>query len=269
MLAEVRAIVADHPDGATISDIEQPGAATKGWDWPARKHATEHMLRSGELACTTRRRGKRIFDLPQRRIPAHLLQAHLPREEILAAMAARALLAMGAATTADVAAYYSLSPRLARDGLLAAGAHPVSIQGWDTPAWISPAIRDAPSLRHDPLLVGPFDNLIWDRARVRRIFAFDYVFEAYKPRAKRRYGYYTLALLDNCQLTGRADLTRDGTGLTVLAAYPEAAANAARFTTSLDSALSRLQQQLQPAITQEKRYPGGERQSLPQAGAPC
>jgi uncharacterized protein YcaQ len=37
-------------------------------------------------------------------------------------------------------------------------------------------------------LLSPFDNLIIDRKRTRRMFGFDYAMEIYVPAAKRRYG---------------------------------------------------------------------------------
>lgn len=245
VLRDVRAIVAAHPAGATISDIEQPGAATKGWDWSARKHAAEHMLRTGELICSTRRGGKRILDLPERRLPPRLLDACLARDQILSALVTRALTAMGIATIADVATYYNLTRAAASEGLQIAGAQPVTVAGWDAPAWTLPGPGpDAATWTTGPVLIGPFDNLIWDRDRTRRIFGFDYLFEAYKPPARRKFGCYVLALLASGRFLGRADMRRDGSTLHVIAQYPEPGADPAEFTAALDAATQRLQGQL-------------------------
>jgi uncharacterized protein YcaQ len=245
ILSEVHTLVEASPDGATISQIEQPGNGTRGWDWSERKHATEYMLRTGELASTARRDGKRVFDLPERRVPARLLDARPAREEILAAMATRSLAALGVATAADIAIYYNITPALAREALQAAGARPAEVQGWDAPAWLPP---DTPGptamLAREPVLIGPFDNLIWDRDRTRRVFSFDYVFEAYKPQAKRRYGYYVLALVADGAFLGRADIRRDPGTMTVLAGFPEPAVDQDHFKASLDAAVSRLERQL-------------------------
>jgi uncharacterized protein YcaQ len=117
VLTEVRTIVASSPDGVTISDIERPGSGAKGWDWSDRKHATEHMLRTGELVCTARRGTRRVYDLPERRIPGYLLSSDVSDEEILAHLAVRGLTAMGLATTSDIAKYYNISAEHARRGL--------------------------------------------------------------------------------------------------------------------------------------------------------
>ncbi|MFK5688091.1 DNA glycosylase AlkZ-like family protein [Ornithinimicrobium sp. LYQ92] len=41
------------------------------------------------------------------------------------------------------------------------------------------------------------------------IFGFDYVLEMYKPKAKRRWGYYALPVLDGDELVGKLDATVD------------------------------------------------------------
>jgi uncharacterized protein YcaQ len=247
LLSEVRDLVASYPAGATISDIEQPGHRTSGWEWSARKQAVEHMLRSGDLVCTARRGTKRVYDLPERRIPErYLADTSRPAEDLLAGIAAKAIGAMGIATTGDVARYYNISAHRAELGLRHAGMRQVEVGGWNAPAWIDPAITAVPDVLGVPVLVGPFDNLIWDRQRARRIFHFDYAFEAYKPKHKRVYGYYVMALLDNARLTGRADLRRDTDQLSVVAQYTEPGTDPGWFGACLKSALTRLERQLIP-----------------------
>src|SRR6185436_2489005 len=54
-------------------------------------------------------------------------------------------------------------------------------------------------------LLAPFDSLLWYRARVARIFGFDYRIEVYTPGPKRVHGYYTLPILHDGHLIGRVD----------------------------------------------------------------
>jgi uncharacterized protein YcaQ len=60
-----------------------------------------------------------------------------------------------------------------------------------------------------PVLLSPFDNLLWDRALLLQAFGFRHVIEVYKREHERVYGYYVLPLLWRDRLAGRADLKYD------------------------------------------------------------
>jgi uncharacterized protein YcaQ len=60
-----------------------------------------------------------------------------------------------------------------------------------------------------PVLVCPFDNLVWDRPLLERVFGFRHVIEVYKREHERTYGYYVLPLLAGDRFLGRADLKAD------------------------------------------------------------
>ena len=60
-----------------------------------------------------------------------------------------------------------------------------------------------------PVLVSPFDNLVWDRPLLERVFGFRHVIEVYKREHERAYGYYVLPLLAGDRFVGRADLKAD------------------------------------------------------------
>jgi len=46
---------------------------------------------------------------------------------------------------------------------------------------------------------------VWDRARARAVFGFDYRLECYTPEPKRRYGYFVLPILRRGKFVGRLD----------------------------------------------------------------
>ncbi|MEJ2758091.1 MAG: crosslink repair DNA glycosylase YcaQ family protein [Anaerolineales bacterium] len=57
--------------------------------------------------------------------------------------------------------------------------------------------------------IAPLDNLIWNRALVNDIFDFSYVWEVYKPKDKREYGYYVLPVLYGENFIARVDMKFD------------------------------------------------------------
>ncbi len=58
-------------------------------------------------------------------------------------------------------------------------------------------------------LLSPFDRLIHDRARAVDLFDFEYTLEMYKPKDKRRWGYFALPVLHHDRLVGKVDATVD------------------------------------------------------------
>ncbi|MBX7266140.1 winged helix DNA-binding domain-containing protein [Micromonospora sp. Llam7] len=58
-------------------------------------------------------------------------------------------------------------------------------------------------------LLSPFDRLIHDRVRAEQLFDFEYLLEMYKPREKRRWGYFALPVLHGDRLVGKLDDTAD------------------------------------------------------------
>jgi len=60
-----------------------------------------------------------------------------------------------------------------------------------------------------PTLLCPFDNLVWDRPLLERVFGFRHVIEVYKREHERQFGYYVLPLLAGDRFLGRADVKAD------------------------------------------------------------
>jgi uncharacterized protein len=118
---------------------------------------------------------------------------------------------MGVATRGDVADYHRLRLDDVDAVLESAGLVPVTVAGWDEPAWADPQALETPVRgRHRTTLLSPFDSMIWDRKRTPRLFDFDHRIEAYVPAPKRVHGYYAMPLLAGGRLVGRVDPKRDG-----------------------------------------------------------
>ena len=57
--------------------------------------------------------------------------------------------------------------------------------------------------------IAPLDNLMWDRSMIEKLFRFKYIWEVYKPKTKREYGYYVLPVLCGDQFVARLDAKFD------------------------------------------------------------
>lgn len=180
------------------------------WDWSAEKHALEWLFAAGEVTVAGRRGFERLYDLPERVLPAALLEQPEPdAAEAQRGLLRRAAQALGVAGEKDLRDYYRLDPadsraRLAE--LLEAGELvEVQVQGWRQPAYCLGEPKIPRSVKASALL-SPFDSLIWERARTERLFDFRYRLEIYTPQHKRVYGYYVLPFLYRERLAARVDL---------------------------------------------------------------
>jgi uncharacterized protein YcaQ len=195
----------------TTKDLGGAKASGEWWDWSRAKVAMEWLLDIGEVVCAERRGWRRVYDLPERVVPADLLAQHPSDHECLARLVAQAGRALGVATRADLADYHRLKAEQVDAAIEATGLVPVTVAGWGPPAWAHPEALDGPPRgRHRTTLLSPFDSLVWDRKRTRRVFGFDHRLEAYVPAPKREHGYYAMPLLARGRLAGRADPKREG-----------------------------------------------------------
>lgn len=197
------------------------------WGWTEAKVALELLFVRGELAIAERRSDMaRVFDLAERVIPATHRDRAVGREEAQRELLHSAGRAHGVGTAADLADYYRMPARVVRPRLMelveSGTLREVRVEGWRDPAYLDPAAT-MPRRIGAATLLSPFDPLIWFRPRVARLFAFDYRFEIFFPRAKRKWGYYVLPFLLGERLVARVDLKAERTKrkLLVQAAYIE------------------------------------------------
>jgi uncharacterized protein len=198
-----------------LTSTELGGAKRGGpwWDWSEVKVAVEWLLDLGEVVCTTRRGWRRVYDLPERALPAGVLAAAEPDDAgCLRALVEIAGRALGIATLADLADFHRLTRAEVAAVLADTTLVEVRVAGWSEPAWAHQATLDALATRgrHRTTLLSPFDSLVWDRRRTRRMFGFEHRLEAYVPAHKRVHGYFAMPLLAGGRLLGRVDPGRDG-----------------------------------------------------------
>ncbi len=200
----------------TANDVPAaPGPKRNPGDWhrPMSRWALEYHFARGDLAVRDRLPNfQRLYDLPERILPAEHLQQQVRAPEAQKELLRRSARALGIATIHDLADYYRMSPRVAGplvEQLACAGElHPVSVSGWTDTAYLAPGARLPWSIGGVSLL-SPFDPVVWFRPRAERLFDFHYRIEIYVPAARRRWGYYVLPFRVGDRIVGRVDLKAD------------------------------------------------------------
>ncbi|MCB0977044.1 MAG: YcaQ family DNA glycosylase [Acidimicrobiales bacterium] len=226
LVAAVLAQVRERP--MTVGMIEGAGERSHGmWGRTPGKIAMEYLFWSGQVTARRGRNFERWYDLPERALPAAVLERPTPpRAEALKELLVTAARSVGVGTSGDLVDYFRLHgptcrPLLAElvdEGRLLAA----EVDGWKPPAFLHPEAQ-RPRRVGGTALLSPFDSLIWERDRAERIWGFRYRIEIYVPRPKRVHGYYVLPFLLDGELVARVDLKaeRNARVLLVQAAWAE------------------------------------------------
>jgi uncharacterized protein YcaQ len=201
------------PIAAGEFEDERPRRSGPWWDWHDAKLALEWLFWAGRVTSAGRRGFERLYDVPERVLPAAVLGAPTPSEadaqRELVRISARAL---GVATERDLRDYFRLGVAEARARvaeLVEAGElRPVNVTGWRQRAYLDPAAR-LPRRVPAQALLSPFDSLIWERDRTERLFGLQFRLEIYVPAERRVHGYYVLPFLLGEALVARVDLKAD------------------------------------------------------------
>lgn len=222
-----REVAARGPMAASELSVHRKGEGG-WWGWSDGKSALEWLFWAGEITTATRRGAfERIYDLTERVLPKAVLAMPTPdvadaQRELMRISAA----AHGVGTEPCLRDYFRLDPadskaRVAE--LVEAGELlPVSVEGWDKPAYLWHQAR-IPRRVEAQALLAPFDPLIWQRERTEALFGARIRLEIYTPAEKRIHGYYVLPFVFGERVVARVDLKADrqaGT-LRVLATHSE------------------------------------------------
>ena len=218
MLKEVERRVAD--EGPVVSgDLGPSRKENYWWAWSDTKVALEWLFDVGVLACVNRVNWKRQYDLASRAIPA---EHRKPVDEVaaLTELIRRSLNSLGVATRDDILDVHRLNRKELRVKVDAAWeqftADPrvtsVRVNGWEQPAYATAELLNSldRSRPKRSVALSPFDNLIWYRPRLERLFGLTHRLEAYTPAAKRTYGYFAMPVLSGDQIIGRLDPNKQG-----------------------------------------------------------
>jgi len=155
----------------------------------------------GEVAVSSRENRERLWDLAER---VHPDDTVVPADEALEILCRRRLAALG------IARQRTTQTQVEPNDVGEAG-EPAVVEGVRGKWRVDPEQLDRPFDGRVALL-SPLDRLVFDRKRLADLFESDYQLEMYKPVAKRRWGYWTLPILDGDNLVGKLDAEADGDG---------------------------------------------------------
>jgi len=204
-------------EGPLCSKDFEAKSETKGgwWNRKPAKGALDLLAWQGDLMITARRNFERVYDLTERVLPSDIDTSYPTPDELGRFLINRALTAYGLATLGEIIDHIRAADRdiikTALDKMLADGeVVPVSIEnlnGQDYYALPDNLDKLLKLRKTKPKLhlLSPFDNLIIQRDRIKRLFSFDYTLECYTPAAKRQFGYFVLPILYGENLVGRFD----------------------------------------------------------------
>lgn len=222
------------------------------WARPPHKLALDYMWYSGELATCHRENFTKFYDLAERVFPADLHTLNLPEAAQIDWLCTAALDRMGFGTLTEVQKFWDAVSRAEVHGwaTTADGTTQVEIETAQG-SWLSAIapddIEDRIAALKPPTsrlrILNPFDPVIRDRARLNRLFGFDYRVEMFVPAAKRQWGYYVYPILEGDRFVGRIEVKGDrkASVLTVLNHWHEAGARwPASRQAKLDAELQRL-----------------------------
>jgi len=170
--------------------------------WTNNRNVTkmlESMALRGYVAISGRKGRQRYWDLPERVYPADL--PILDLDTAVRLRNERRLAALGIAR--------STGPQIPGESPYVGDAGEEAVVEGTPGTWrVHPAYVGLPFEPRTALL-SPFDRLIHDRVRAEQLFGFEYILEMYKPKDKRRWGYFALPVLHGDRLVGKLDATAD------------------------------------------------------------
>jgi len=202
----------------TIRDIDDDVLVEKDHAWASRKpskRALQLAFYKGLVTVSERTGMLKTYELANR----HFGWQHAPKAasdaQILSYLLERALRSQGIVSL-DSICYADprrkpgmrrlIEARLRRKELVALGFAGATLEHWVRPELLEANVDPAREMVH---ILSPFDPLIHQRKRLQLFFGYEHRFEAYVPKAQRRFGYFAQPVLLGDAIVAAIDLKTD------------------------------------------------------------
>ena len=177
------------------------------WPWGATRlsrAALESMWMTGELTIHHKDGARRYYDFAEKYLPHEILSMEDPNETEEAYFewqTLRRIRAVGMLRNGPSDAFLGVENFKAAERARAFETLirkekiiKINVEGdaYYIPSENLPILETGTAVSSCARAIAPLDNLMWDRKLIKRIFGFDYTWEVYTPKEKRRYGYYVL-----------------------------------------------------------------------------
>jgi len=188
------------------------------WRRPPHKLSLDYLWYAGELSTSHRDGFIKFYDLTERVIPKHHREDVRSEREQVDWLCREALSRLAFGTEGDIQRFWAAVTIPEAKAWVAAQGDLVAVEietterdwlkAW-APADIETRLERAPAATSRLRILNPFDPVVRDRARLSRLFGFDYTIEIFVPAAKRRFGYYVYPLLECDRFVGRIEVRGD------------------------------------------------------------
>lgn len=191
----------------------------KMWARPPHKLALDYMWYAGELSTSHRENFTKFYDLTERVVPGALLEETHDDDVQVDWLCRSALERMAFGSEGDIQRFWDAvsnaeAKRWVSD--VSKTLIPAEIECADRSSvlvWAPEDIGERMGSLASPTsrlrILNPFDPVIRDRRRLKRLFGFEYTVEMFVPAAKRIWGYYVFPMLEGDRFVGRIEVKAD------------------------------------------------------------
>lgn len=216
---KIRDRIADEGPLCTRDFTGQADKSLHLWMRPPHKLALDYLWYSGELAISHRRNFVKYYDLAERVIPQPLREKILSEQEQIDWLCHEALSRLYIARPGEIQKFWGAVSAIEVKSWIVQNADTLieveietvnegTYRALATPD-IEVLLASSPSPTSRLRIINPFDPLVRDRNRLKRLFGFDYRIEIFTPAAKREYGYYVYPMLEGDRFIGRIEVKCD------------------------------------------------------------